>query len=834
MPDADLAIGKIQFVESHVPSLKSGNYSIEVAQSLKATGDVRSITETDFPPVSIERHFSVQGPRFSLDPQEIHSVFPPAGSLGEHSNVLPHIIFRRSTLPWEREAEYGNQALPWLALLLFDADEEFLSENVQLKELGFNGPDEDPVVVSRTKELEEGRTMAIHFPIFIKENTPITPPCLVMEYGRHEDDQVSLIYIKPSLLKSVLPEKKEELNWLAHVRRVSNEEGQPEEQALIIGNRLPKAGSQSIVHLVSLEGCYTDQGFAYDFEQLSDDADLIGLVSLKSWRFSCLSERQSFTGMLQHLNHPLLFNLPAPDVREESNLLSAESNVKSSLEEAFKAYGHELSGSHDMTTDYSKWLIEGKKRRYLIGNSGAKNRIYSPSGRFLFETEEKITDFLSLTEFPAGLAAVFREKNYPLTSPSLKEVLGHWWLEDSTKKKKFFISQEERGTDDSGEPKYLLHVYELDLDSEGTLRLPKNENTQTEKYMAKGCVPLPHSMRQGNKSISWYHGPLVPYSVTFSDDSFPQIRAADNVMLYDASVGMFDVSYSAAWELGRLLILQNKQVSVNLYNWKRSNVHHMCQAGEHLAHLPLEPSPISLDVPVSVSNWFEQLALLKGIPFAYLVPDENLLPQESIRFFQLDNMWMECLLDGAFSVGRVLACDCDHDSNYDHRHKIIPHHHDTISGFLLRSELVSGWPGLQVDGYNVTDVDDNTPKLTLKRMDRLSMNVMICLFEGELQAVDIHQKPETIHFGFNKPDSRHNNNYYKVLRKNSGEEMDKVVEIENRLWGNELLRVLSISKLVTEINNNMEVTDTPFTSAQFALQMIEGVERVRFISGGMM
>ena len=46
-------------------------------------------------------------------------------------------------------------------------------------------------------------------------------------------------------------------------------------------------------------------------------------------------------------------------------------------------------------------------------------------------------------------------------------------------------------------------------------------------------------------------------------------------------------------------------------------------------------------------------AVVRGVPFNYLVPDERMLPAESIRFFQLDESWMDCLLDGAFSIGRV-------------------------------------------------------------------------------------------------------------------------------------------------------------------------------------
>jgi|ERR1700746_2591710 hypothetical protein len=62
-------------------------------------------------------------PRFFLNPQDIFAVFPPPGSLGEHSNVLPHVQLKRSTLPWERQPFGWGKDVPWLALLVFHEDE---------------------------------------------------------------------------------------------------------------------------------------------------------------------------------------------------------------------------------------------------------------------------------------------------------------------------------------------------------------------------------------------------------------------------------------------------------------------------------------------------------------------------------------------------------------------------------------------------------------------------------------------------------------------------------------------------------------------------------------
>ncbi len=51
-----------------------------------------------------------KGERFSLADDDVVAVFPPSGSLGDHADVLSHIILRRSTLPWERTAVRGDAA----------------------------------------------------------------------------------------------------------------------------------------------------------------------------------------------------------------------------------------------------------------------------------------------------------------------------------------------------------------------------------------------------------------------------------------------------------------------------------------------------------------------------------------------------------------------------------------------------------------------------------------------------------------------------------------------------------------------------------------------------
>ena len=54
-----------------------------------------------------------------------------------------------------------------------------------------------------------------------------------------------------------------------------------------------------------------------------------------------------------------------------------------------------------------------------------------------------------------------------------------------------------------------------------------------------------------------------------------------------------------------------------------------------------------------VINWLTKLRMLDGVPFQYIVPSEEMLPDNSIRFFHIDRNWLDALVDGALSVGNI-------------------------------------------------------------------------------------------------------------------------------------------------------------------------------------
>jgi len=621
--NGDPTAGSIQFVQSHAPGMTMGEYVITLTQDVTIKG-----ARPQQVPFSTQKRFVISGQRFLLAPTDIQAVFPPAGSQGEHSRALPHVLLDRSTLPWERQADASRLGVPWLALVLFQDQEK-----------------PTPIVV-KLSDLQNPAGFAAKF------------PALQPESAQKDSDSVTVIDVRKRVLQAILPTS-DELALLAHVRVGVDTAGNPQEQAVIIGNRLPVRDGTSTVHLVSVEGRYANGSFQY---QDAGDEDLIRLVSLKSWSFSCVDEKQNFKGLLTHLDR-----------------------------------------------------------------------------------------------------------------------------------------------------------------SSSSLRLPRNAHPEVEKYLSMGAVLLPHTFRRAGKTFSWYHGPLVP-AENMTTLSLP-VPAADALVRYNPVLGLFDISYAAAWELGRLLALQSKQFSTNLYLWKRTHAQQLRQAEQQLLYASLPVQGQSVDASeqfTAISTWFARVGLLQGVPFNYLVPDEHMLPKESIRFFWVDSVWVDCLLDGAFGIGRVTTSDQNQDQNHvaaNTSPAVNPY--DQITGLLLRSEVVAGWPGLLVSGYGS---DGKT--LPLLRKECLSPNVLICLFDGVMTSVSFSQHPETLHFGLDEDDQTPPG-LCKMLRDNHGYEQQTLL-ISTIAWQQQAQRVLDIATLARTIQQTTGAAS--FTSAQFALQMIEGAEEVIFQS----
>lgn len=286
------------------------------------------------------------------------------------------------------------------------------------------------------------------------------------------------------------------------------------------------------------------------------------------------------------------------------------------------------------------------------------------------------------------------------------------------------------------------------------LRLPPEIGRNAQAYTASGFVPVPHRFRTGEAGVSWYSGALIPPMRGPVAGGAPRLPAkfADELLWYEESVGMLNVTYAAAWELGRVLVLQNRRIQARLQQWRRQQICHQ-QAREAAdmespcCHLPQVqracPSQASKP-PEELTAWIDGLRRLQGVPVKYLVADERMLPPESIRFFALDPLWIEALLDGALSLVRTPTAYEQHCRTAE-KDLLKSSPSCIVTGFLLRSKAVAGWPGLNVEAFGVDPQGRANQPLELYRSEQLSPSIMLCLFKGQITSLTAQQPPETLH-----------------------------------------------------------------------------------------
>lgn len=739
---------QITFYSSWLPALAPGAYSVSVTPTLTVTG-----AEPPLPTSHVTETFYVGGPRYALTGSEAYSCYPAPGQIGKFYDTLPHIVFDRCTLPWERTIDGTDptEHNPWLALILLtDADFNF--------ETAVENQRVPPITTKKVAELLTPEEISIIGPKFTLDT-----------YDDKDKDLCQTIDLPAQVFRDVMP-RKQDLPYLAHVREVETDnketwsllkEGKfsvvvcnrfPETQAKANGEKEKDWGIVNTVCLVSLEG-WGD--YLNDPDKDIYNGKTFRLLVLGSWRFTCQGS-SAFKSQMEHLDDKRLLGRPP---------------------------------------------LEGD--------------------------EAKALDYIN-------------------------------------------------------------------------------------KALQMGFAPVNHDLRNDDTTISWYRGPLVPMLYAKSM-SYADISCADAALCYEPETGMFDASYAAAWQLGRLLALQDQAFAQALFRfrtdfqrWVRTTntvaLQKMDeQQKEKAAKLTKELStgtdirrmyadeltgakymgandsaapnqavaspPV---IPATVQNWLGQTMLLYGVPFNYLVPDEEMLPAESIRFFYLNPEWINCLLQGACSVGRTSATDeladqllrahffevseklafelrssakqaadrrrgepadkdtpaPTHPSGWEETTE--PVLHWPLSGFLLRSSAVEAWIGLEAKATGVDSTGQVLDPLQILRMDRLGPDILLCIYNGKVMEIEVKQPPEAIHFG---AASKAGGGYEKTGLRKIKDAMGDMIKESTVAVPTREQRVVDVAELATKIKNklkeNGQIGDL-FTSAEFALEMIESPAKVTF------
>jgi hypothetical protein len=191
--------------------------------------------ETAADPLSRERFFEVDAPRFALGPKEVAGVFPPRNARGAFHAAVPHVVLGRRTLPWERTLGAPLVApppppagdpgppvgpVPWLALLLFEESE---------------------CTVLPALPLEQ-----------------VVPAGAAARLGAPAGVQCDAVEASLATIRQLMPSR-EELQLLTHVRWVNVDDRELSAGdsdgwfAVVMSNRLPEPGHAYRACLVSVE-----------------------------------------------------------------------------------------------------------------------------------------------------------------------------------------------------------------------------------------------------------------------------------------------------------------------------------------------------------------------------------------------------------------------------------------------------------------------------------------------------------------------------------------------------------------------------------------------------
>lgn len=725
---------QVTFYEFHEPPLDAGDYTVTVTQSIAVTATENPANEN----YTADLSFAVLGPHFHLPPPSIRTFFPPADAQGEYSNVLPHVIFRRKTLPWQRSPEAETTAngkvYPWLMILTFD-------EN-------------DPIPAVQTGTLADFRSP---LPTGV-----LSYPNLSLEWGEEWADPCQYIDIPAALFYKIAPTM-EDARWLAHTRTIdlelaSNKTIDGHEFSAVVSNRLPTPGMKTQCCLVSIEGMAASLPVKHP-DTPATGVSTVRLAVLASWQFG-------------------------------------------------------------------------------------------------------------VTETPVTFSDYFSALNNAYTAPITPQI-----------------------------------SYD---------NLTGTANADVAAALGLGYTAFNHATREGAATVSWYRGPFLPYSP--ADDQALPASSADALVRYDPATGMFDESLASAWQLGQMLALNDKNFATALYTWKRRQTQDAVVQFETnflAGSVGVMPSKLSepgtpkltemMDALVkplllrymekadtedtqatgataltatkefreglnaavlsgakaegaqfeTIVTWLAGLRLLNGVPFWYLIPDERLLPFESIRFFEIDERWINCLIDGAFSLGRSTTNDVKRDATvFDEllqavaskakelRQQTSRGHTaqlrfapPTIStcGILLRSEAVTTWPGMEVYGFRE---DRPVRKIWF---EAVSPQILLCLFEGSVDRVVFSEPVEIIHFGLDLP-SESDPIYRKTLKYIDGGDSDQPAGTQMSVTVIPTVtsdRVIDISGMAASIQTSLVAnggmrSSTVYSPAEFALELVEGAQQVTF------
>jgi hypothetical protein len=789
-----LPAGQIRFVSYYDPGLSDGTYEVAAQLTVSAPGADSSVPPKQLAVVPTVRQTIVAaGPRFTLDPADVYSQHPPAAASGPFSRVLPHIVFAKRLLPWERvpsRVDPGPQGTPWLALLAFEPDELRAGD-----------------AAGAAPSAGYAQTMLVSELLAQKPESVCVPDVTVTEAEGQLRCQV--ITVTSETFARIVPNRGE-LPLLAHGRSVATGDEasftdlqRPGEFSVVMANRFPPPGTAAsaapcVMHLVSLEGfSHLIAGTA----PVKPSPPLVKLVSLFSWTFGCLPDDDDPADAGQHpalagqhpaSQHPgatrppgafgvlarqlafddqgqpypadaLLLRLPftplaAPD--------PAARYAEDRLRDGYLALGYHTRSGDDGFAWYRGPLTPVVASRVAAPDGASRAFFSGADAAMIFDRDTGVFDLSLAAAWSCGRNLALADQSYVAALTRLRQ------------------------------------------------RARDQVNQKT-----VGHADLPGGV-----------GPVHPaLAATFRASALQRIAAATGGATLTQPAPPPEAPPPPT-PVRRLTALTADPDTRNAVT----------------DALDTDPDA------KAVATWLGQLLLLNGVPFDHLVPDARMLPSGTIRFGYLDQAWVWALVDGALAIGLGTS----HESSLQDimTGKLTdmaarstpsasfaalgpasaPGPDTTMTGFLLRSPVVTGWPGTTVrasrDGTAVTPL----------RLEVIRPDVLVAIFPCVPDTLVLEEPHEGLAFGTN-PDGKITTRRWDGSALTDGKQVTVYPLPADSLspgsgatalrpGGARVLNVRSgqAADLVGLIAKGLSTEPDAITSAMFALQLLREPEKLTF------
>jgi hypothetical protein len=154
----------------------------------------------------------------------------------------------------------------------------------------------------------------------------------------------------------------------------------------------------------------------------------------------------------------------------------------------------------------------------------------------------------------------------------------------------------------------LLHSWTFTVSGPGTFRelmqrldvgmigVPGATADDGPKLTDTGHLVLSVLDRAGENETAWYRGPLVPWQLT--RDPLGPYHSADQCRRVSPETGAEDVSYAAAFEVGRQLAAADARLAQELMRWRRDSYRQAARA-DTIGKLQ---GAISVDLPAALDE----------------------------------------------------------------------------------------------------------------------------------------------------------------------------------------------------------------------------------------